>query len=143
MGLFNISKLDSTNHIVNNTSFENYYDLFNKTFLLEEISEQDMYEYKISELTPKSLEDAIILSLSEDYSLNQSVYFTTTEISHKINNTFKLLLKEKHKDNVSRYFNQRFYPYYEIIENNKRLKYKLSPTGYSKAYSIIKSLKSS
>ena len=52
-------------------------------------------------------------------------------------------LKEKHKDNVSRYFNQRFYPYYEIIENNKRLKYKLSPTGYSKAYSIIKSLKSS
>lgn len=143
MGLFNISKLDSTNHIVNNTSFENYYDLFNKTFLLEEISEQNMYEYKISELTPKSLEDAIILSLSEDYSLNQSVYFTTTEISHKINNTFKLLLKEKHKDNISRYFNQRFYPYYEIIENNKRLKYKLSPTGYSKAYSIIKSLKSS
>ena len=64
-------------------------------------------------------------------------YFTTTEIARLINELFPAI-KPKHKDNVSRYFNQDFYAHYEIgpdPDENKR-RYRLSNSGYGRAMSI-------
>jgi len=144
MGLFSISARNTIKLLLNNSSFEDYYDLFIKTFLLNlTTKEENDSNNKISDIAPKTLdlEEAVFLSLLEDYRLDQQVYYTTTQISYKIGSTFTHLTRTKHKDNISRYFNQRYYPFFEIIEINKKLKYRLSPTGYSKAISIYKKLK--
>jgi inosine/xanthosine triphosphate pyrophosphatase family protein/adenylate kinase family enzyme len=83
-----------------------------------------------------SLEKAILFILAIEYRQNESLYYTTTEISHLINKTFKGL--NKNKNNISRYFNQAYYPYYEIKKENGKNKYKLSPTGYSEAIFIMR-----
>lgn len=59
-------------------------------------------------------------------------YFTTTEIAHLINDN-QPADQLRSKNNVSRYFNQRFYPYYEIKLIDGKRKYRLSNTGYGKA----------
>lgn len=84
------------------------------------------------------LEKAIFIVLAIEYGKNESNYFTTTEISHLINKYFVDF--KKNKNNISRYFNQTYYPYYEIKKENGKNKYKLSPTGYSEAFLIIKSI---
>ncbi len=86
-----------------------------------------------------SLEKAILLILAIEYRKNESLYHTTTEISHLINNAFTGLTKNK--NNISRYFNQAYYPYYEIKKENGKNKYKLSPTGYSEAIFIMRNTK--
>jgi len=63
-------------------------------------------------------------------------WLTTTEIAAALNRRFK---EAKSKNNVSRYFNQEFHPYYELRfreRDGKRtgvLEYKLSATGISRA----------
>lgn len=56
-----------------------------------------------------------------------------------INRYFKVL--ERNKNNVSRYFNQSYYVYYEVKYENRKNRYKISPIGYSEAMSIIRNLK--
>jgi len=85
-----------------------------------------------------SLEKAILITLAIKYNENENNYYTTTEISHLINKIIQG--SKKNKNNVSRYFNQSFYPYYEIKKENNKLKYKLSPTGYSEACNIINTI---
>jgi len=77
------------------------------------------------------LEKTILVILAIEYKKNEYNYFTTTEISRLINGLFKEC--KKNKNNVSRYFNQSYYPYYEIKKEKGKNKYKLSPTGYSEA----------
>jgi adenylate kinase family enzyme len=77
------------------------------------------------------LEKAILLSLLDVE--QKEAYFTTAEVAKLINNAGTATGVHKSKDNVSRYFNQDFYPYFEItIERNKR-RYRLSSTGRSEA----------
>lgn len=59
-------------------------------------------------------------------------YYTTKEIADICKEIFPK--KPKHKDNISRYFNQDFYFFYEIDcgDDGKR-RYRLSNTGYSAA----------
>lgn len=85
------------------------------------------------------LEKAILFVLAMEYRKNESTYYTTTEISHLINNTFDEF--KKNKNNISRYFNQTYYPYYEIKRENGKNKYKLSPTGYSEASFMMRNVK--
>jgi len=82
-----------------------------------------------------SLEKIILIVLAIEYKKNEFQYYTTTEIAHIINKY--LNGTNKSKNNISRYFNQSYYPYYEIKKENKKNKYKLSPTGYSEACNII------
>lgn len=74
-----------------------------------------------------SLEKTILLAL---YSSASDRGYTTTEISKLILEKLKI---DKSKNNVSRYFNQNFHPYYEIINDFELLKYKLNGTGESAA----------
>lgn len=85
-----------------------------------------------------SLEKTILVTLAVEYQKDDSKMFTTTEISHMINQVFKCF--ERNKNNVSRYFNQSFYIYYEVKYENRKNKYRLSPIGYSEALMIIRNL---
>ncbi|WCM88290.1 ATP-binding protein [Acidovorax sp. NCPPB 3576] len=66
----------------------------------------------------------------------QNKWLTTTEIAAALNRRFN---EAKSKNNVSRYFNQEFHPYYELRfreRDGKRtgiLEYRLSATGISRA----------
>ena len=64
-------------------------------------------------------------------------YFTTTEIAKLINETQADLKTKRSKDNVSRYFNQDFYPYFEISLDGKKRRYRLSSTGRSEALFLL------
>ncbi len=79
-----------------------------------------------------------MITLAIEYQKDESKSFTTTEISHLINRYFKAV--EKNKNNVSRYFNQSYYVYYEVKFENKKNRYKISPIGYSEAMMILRNL---
>lgn len=94
-------------------------------------------------LAEVGLQDAILIALLSVWQNDETRrFYTTTEISTLISTVFKEI-KPKHKDNVSRYFNQDFYSYYEMSssETGKRT-YRLSNTGYGMAVSALRSIKS-
>ena len=74
------------------------------------------------------LEVAVLVTLDRAGSQN---YFTTTEIARMIDE-MKIGIP-RNKNNVSRYFNQMFYPYYEVKVVAGKRKYRLSNTGRSRA----------
>ena len=78
-----------------------------------------------------SLERAVLIALALEFQKDSSKSYTTTEISHLVNKYFKLV--KRNKNNVSRYFNQSFYLYYEVKFENQKNRYKISPIGYSEA----------
>lgn len=86
------------------------------------------------------LEDAILVALLSKWSDDETrAYFTTAEIARIANDLLSVSAK-KHKDNVSRYFNQYFYAYYEIAIDGERgaRRYRLSNTGYGKALRTLR-----
>ncbi|MGO7632710.1 non-canonical purine NTP pyrophosphatase [Rhizobium leguminosarum] len=97
---------------------------------------------RISQIPRVKLEDAILLALLTEWSdEGNRQFFTTSEIA-KLANTVLGAKSKKHKDNVSRYFNQNFYPFYEIdVVGPKAVrKYRLSNTGYGKALRTLRSI---
>ena len=142
MGLLGVRELSDTILYKNNKNGLNvFYNDFQKKIIgIAPISKEvDINSFlSISRIT---LEKAILIILALEYRKNESQYYTTTEISHLINNTFKNLIKNKNKNNISRYFNQAYYPYYEIRKISGKNKYKLSPTGYSEAISIMRNIR--
>lgn len=79
------------------------------------------------------LEDAILLALAEKWDSRE--YFTTTEIAQLINSSRQD--SPKNKNNISRYFNQAFYPYFEIKIVDGKRKYRLSNTGRGKVFALV------
>ena len=137
MGVGSIEKMKDVITIDNSTDgLSHYYRAFRKQFLHD--AERDVI--KINKKAIKSinisLEKAILITLAIECQKDESRYFTTTEISHLINRYFKDY--KKNKNNVSRYFNQSFYVYYEVRYENRKNKYKISPIGYSEALKVYK-----
>lgn len=94
---------------------------------------------KLSQFNDIALEDGILIALlSVRNSDETSGFYTTTQIAALISTSFPLI-RPKHKDNVSRYFNQDFYALYEITAtaNGKRA-YRLSNTGYGMAIRTLR-----
>jgi dephospho-CoA kinase/inosine/xanthosine triphosphate pyrophosphatase family protein len=86
------------------------------------------------------LEDAILIALLGAWKEDETrPFFSTTQIAQMINDTFKNT-SPKHKDNVSRYFNQDYYAYYEITDSgfSHRRRYRLSNTGYGMAIRALR-----
>lgn len=132
MGLYNIKDIDSVHCYQNNKQDISKFKIdFARAFSLTNKVDKDIGVDDICLLDKISLEKAILFALAIEYRKNENKYFTTTEISHLINSTF--INFKKNKNNVSRYFNQAYYPYYEIRRENRKNKFKLSPTGYSEA----------
>ncbi|WP_210168203.1 hypothetical protein, partial [Bosea thiooxidans] len=87
-----------------------------------------------------ALQEAILIALLTVWENTESrKFYTTTEIAALISSVFRSI-QPKHKDNVSRYFNQDFYAYYEISSAPSRGKrrYRLSNTGYGIAIKAIR-----
>jgi len=97
---------------------------------------------KLGDVSEIKLEDAILIALLGAWTSEENrPFFSTTQISVMIRTTFASA-PPKHKDNVSRYFNQDFYAYYEIaggLSHTKR-RYRLSNTGYGMAIRSLRSL---
>lgn len=140
MGLDAIASDPGFRHISNNSVLSAFTrkisNLVEKSsFKSEKISKQLAL---VSTATDIKLDDAIKISLLnswQDHERRPS--FTTTEIAKEINSLFPRI-KSKHKDNVSRYFNQDFYPYYEISGEKERRRYRLSNTGYGEAVKALR-----
>ena len=82
------------------------------------------------------LEGLILRTLLVEVELPTGKWLTTTEIAAALNRRFN---EAKSKNNVSRYFNQEFHPYYELRFRERDgklsgiLEYRLSATGISRA----------
>ena len=86
------------------------------------------------------LQDAILIALLSVWQNDEArLFHTTTEVSSLIATVFPAI-RPKHKDNVSRYFNQDYYAYYEISSsaNGDTRKYRLSNTGYGMAIRALR-----
>lgn len=118
-----------------NTEVAEIYKCFVKKFLKNQKKEHINIEKKSLEHVKISLERAILITLALEFRKDQSRWYTTTEIAHLVNNYFKLIRRSK--NNVSRYFNQAFYVYYEVQYVNRKNRYRISPIGYSEAIKIL------
>ncbi len=130
MGLKKIKTKLRSEVIFNNSDFESYFQSF-----LEKYPQNPLPKNKISPTVtkerPTELEEAILITLFNEEQKDQ--YLTTTEIAHHINSCFPNSKIKTNKNNVSRYFNQKFHPYFEINVKNNKIKYRISPTGQSRA----------
>ncbi len=134
MGVVGISKMhnDIVTILNNGSQLLDYYHSLDALLGNENELQHNLESEKLGSVADIKLEKAIMLALMTEYSDDK--YFTTTEIANLVNKLFVSVRKKKNKNNISRYFNQTFYPYYEIKrDDNNVLRYKLSPTGYSEA----------
>jgi adenylate kinase family enzyme len=134
MGLEEIERKLKSKVIPNNADFADYYKAFLSRYPLAN-RVTDMSLPPAPEERPPELEEAILIAL-----LNENCYLTTTEIAHHVNSRFPNSKVQTNKNNVSRYFNQKFHPYYETNKADNKLKYHLSPTGRSRAIFVLKRL---
>lgn len=124
MGLAELERYFAANMIENNGSLENYFSSFETRY------PHDVESKPKNQALPGRLEELILLALAEKWQSRE--YFTTTEIAQLVNQHFSLDDKPKSKNNISRYFNQSFHPYYEIKLIDGKKKYRLSHTGYGR-----------
>ena len=137
MGLENIKSEHATRTISNNGAFEEYFNAFDLQFKdnLSIIKRSPSLSAEYAKVV-KGLEDEIILTLYNQFETEK--YFTTTQIAGLMNQLFYPEGKGKSKNNVSRYFNQYFYPFYEINLIDGKRKYRLSQTGLGYAKWLLR-----
>ncbi len=123
MGLGEIEKRFFTTLLKNNEKLDSYFSHFEELYL------KNKQLSPSKQLATSELEKLILLALFKEWAGKKS--FTTTEIAYLINASIPE--KPKSKNNISRYFNQRYYPYYDIKLIDGKRKYRLSNTGYGKA----------
>ena len=133
MGLDRLMNSYNDDLYINEETQNVFFDEFCEEFKAELINLTPLILEPIYTLKPNALEDAILMSLTKI-----SDYLTTTEIAHQINKIFKHHNIEKSKNNVSRYFNQYFSPFYEAINVDGVNKYRLSQTGIMHAKYLMK-----
>jgi dephospho-CoA kinase/inosine/xanthosine triphosphate pyrophosphatase family protein len=127
MGLAELEKRFMSARLENNDNLESFFNSFENRYVPNQMTN------KVGNLTAGNLERLILLTLADKWTSRE--YFTTTEIAHLLN--LSLDSKPKSKNNISRYFNQKFYPYFEIKLIDGKRKYRLSNTGYGKARRLM------
>lgn len=127
MGLEDLAQILQSDLFKNEGSKEKFFNAFADRYLQDWTYPKNNPKHP---LNAGELEKLILKTLLEEYP--SRTYFTTTEIAHLINR-YQPEDRQRSKNNVSRYFNQRFYPYYEIKLIDGKRKYRLSNTGFGKA----------
>jgi adenylate kinase family enzyme/inosine/xanthosine triphosphate pyrophosphatase family protein len=141
MGVTDISRMIGTKNLDNNWDGLKYlYTSFDKVIDAEKTKIQHRNEETLCQLDNISLEKAILITLALIYQEDETKYVTTTEISKQINHIFKK--SKKNKNNVSRYFNQSYSLYFDVKKEGRKIKYKISPIGYSEAMKLLTKLDS-
>ncbi len=147
MGLEQIASLGGTALLRNHASLPEYLEAVDM-LVGPELPDDIVIARALAQLVDVrevKLEDSILISLLGAWTSEENrPFFSTTQISRMILTTF-VNAPPKHKDNVSRYFNQDFYVYYEISGEHSHLKrrYRLSNTGYGMAVKSLRSLSKS
>ena len=137
MGIGEVANMQGIIPLSNDTTeVTDIYKCFAKKFLRNQKKEHANIINKELRYVKISLERAILITLALEFRKDQSHWYTTTEIAHLVNNYFKLI--KRNKNNVSRYFNQAFYVYYEVQCVNRKNRYRISPIGYSEAIYILR-----
>ncbi len=144
MGLDEIKEASGTYHLENDDSLENYSEAMDAYVGPTFQDEIDVLAAlgQARDVSDVGLEDAILIALLGAWTSDEThPFFSTTQVARMIKETF-VKVAPKHKDNVSRYFNQDFYAYYEIAGERLQTKrrYRLSNTGYGKAIRSLRSL---
>jgi hypothetical protein len=144
MGLELIRDLNSTELLSNTGTLADYLGTIDLQVDMASRDEIDISAALVRIATVKEvkLEDAILIALLDAWSSNEArPFFSTTQIAATIKQVFPEI-QPKHKDNVSRYFNQDFYAYYEIdiASPLSTRKYRLSNTGYGMAVRTLRDL---
>ena len=130
MGLSEI-KEEASNILNNNSSIDEYFENFEMVYKNQFNNIIHAPKVGIPKIfKTRELQNAIILTLAK--SVDSEKYYSTTEISYLIKENSDYSTQPKHKDNISRYFNQNYHPYFEIEAKEGRATYRLSQTG--KAY---------
>lgn len=141
MGVGDIADIKGISLIDNNTDgLLTYYRRFWGKFLRGFKRETTSIKKRELRKLAITLEKAILITLAIEYQIDENKTFTTTEIAHLVNKYFRAF--ERSKNNVSRYFNQSYYIYYEVKYENGKNRYKISPIGYSEALGIVRKLNS-
>ncbi len=96
---------------------------------------------RLDQVTEVGLQEAVLVALLCVWESDEArQFYTTTEIAGLINKALPSV-RPKHKDNVSRYFNQDFYAFYEIASTKNGIRtYRLSNTGYGMAIRTLQAL---
>lgn len=137
MGLGKIVQEYSQKQILNEGALGDYFKKFEEAFENNLLSLDSECSLSIDpKWKMKSLEDEIILSLFRVRASEK--FFTTTKIAHLVNSVFANNESPKNKNNVSRYFNFKFYPYYEVSVKENKTMYRLSQTGIGRAYYLLR-----
>lgn len=137
MGIGEVATMQGIIPLSNDTTeVTDIYKCFARKFLRNQKKEHANIVNKELRYVKISLERAILITLALEFRKDQSRWYTTTEIAHLVNNYFKLI--KRNKNNVSRYFNQAFYVYYEVQCVNRKNRYRISPIGYSEAIYILR-----
>ena len=136
MGLPGIEAHCSNEKIQNNEELNLLFRVFKKKYRIF----LQMFKLAHGRIRFESnLEPLIIMSMF-DYVFEHK-WLTTTEITSAVNKKFG---QKKFKDNVSRYFNQTYHPYYDArlreegLGHGKVIEYMLSTTGVSEAKLLVK-----
>ena len=126
MGLLEIKKSNVQGILANESTIETMNNNFALKYQNQLQGGLANYAKKLpSQVRRKNLQNVIIKTLYD----NTLKSFTTTEISYLIKKNETHL--PKNKNNISRYFNQNFYPYFEIENKDGKINYRLSQTGMS------------
>ncbi|MGO3869282.1 MAG: non-canonical purine NTP pyrophosphatase [Alcaligenes sp.] len=136
MGVLEIAKLPTTARQANEGSLQELYGAVRNRYqkALRVYINDKAKRTQRQQLQRDQLEGLILRTLLTE--LKKEKWLTTTEIAAALNRSFN---EAKSKNNVSRYFNQEFHPYYELRyrkRDGKRtgtLEYRLSATGISRA----------
>jgi adenylate kinase family enzyme/inosine/xanthosine triphosphate pyrophosphatase family protein len=126
MGLSDLALSLASDHIKNEGGRDTFFENFADRYLGDWPFPQNI---SYNTLSAGVLEKLILKTLYEQG--EDRDFFTTTEIAHLINRNLPAD-HQRSKNNISRYFNQRFYPYYEIKLIDGKRKYRLSNTGQGK-----------
>ncbi|MER9305898.1 AAA family ATPase [Mesorhizobium sp. M0293] len=141
MGLELIKKSPGVLALDNNGSVQTYFNSMNQLVGAESKDEIDIESSlaSVARISDVGLQDAILIALLSVWKDDETrKFYTTTEMANLISAVFPKM-RPKHKDNVSRYFNQDYYVFYEIHRNKNAKKYRLSNTGYGMAIRTLRS----
>ncbi|WP_390547220.1 non-canonical purine NTP pyrophosphatase [Qipengyuania sp. MTN3-11] len=142
MGLSKIAQLSGVTKLPNHRAIPDFYDSVGaiaEDGKLKSTREAQKVD-DLREVGALGLEEAILLTLLKRWDFTEDrTSFTTTEIANLIAADFPKM-PAKHKDNVSRFFNQEYSPLFEVDSQaaGGARRFRLSNTGFGIASQLLR-----
>ncbi len=134
LGLTNIQRMPLVKVIVNKSTKRKFYSSFEREFL-GGYRGSIRVQQRMPNGSFSPLEEAIVLALGDQ---KKRMAYTTTELAKLVNVSNRRSFSTE-KDNVSRYFNQRYSPFFHLEHDGRKARYSLSQTGRALCLRIMRS----